>query len=471
MTIFFDEENFSRRKQVLRHRHSSYGRGENQRPFRRATDFAMARATPGPPRGGFWDPPLNSNRPIPHVVRGSNSHRRRSPEYFQDGEADCSNSSAPKHHNRYDQNSARYTSTSTYSHINSDNVTAPPRLPAPDENFAQLSRLFYKIIKLCHHLNNVAPADDDRIPSSIHHMMHQLCAMIRPAFPDHTICADIKYNAKQWCSSTLRALEQHYSTLLSDLLLDVALILPRTWSSPFLVATRWAKKNFFRLHQTTLDRAKQLITSHATEMRPPADPDTVPLPRPPATPDPPASPAVPVPPLSNDILHPEPTTCGPHHPSSSTSPAGKTRKHRSPPKAAAHPTQTPRLSKRLDSQSHCDLTSGDEERPCTSAPRPPERHKVNNHRLLKPSDAGRLVLTDPRGADATDDFYDDDDEPEEFHDTSDESLTLALDQPKPTLLQQVLQRSVTSTCMIKAHTKNDKKSSHTTHKKHKTIMT
>lgn len=435
MTIFIDEGFFPRRKQPLRHRYSLDHRGEHPRPSRRATDGRMARASPVSPHGDPGNPFSNPNRPIPPVVRGATSFHQRSSSRFKDGDVSCSGSSVPNHYNRYDKHS--------------DDATAALRLPAPDEEFSELSRLFYKIIKLCHHLNNVAPADDDRIPSSIHHMMHQLSAMIKPAFPDHSVCASIKYNAQQWCSSTLRTLEQHYSTLLSDLLLDVAHISPRAWLSPFLVATRWAKKNFPRLHHTTLDRAKQLITTHAG--------DTAPLPRPPTSADPPASPAVPAPPLLSDTPHLKPTTRESHPPPSTSPSAGKTKKHRPPPKASTLPGQTPRLSKQQDLQLHGDRTSGDDERPCTSASRPPECHGVNNP-PLKLRGAGQPVLTDPRDADAADDSYDDD-EPEEFYDTNDESLTQALDQLKSTL-----QRSLTPTCST--HAKNNKNIS----KKHKILI-
>lgn len=267
------------------------------------------------------------NRPIPPVFRLSDSDRPRR-RSFKYGDMDSSGSSAPDQHNRYRHGPQTFSrrnfgsennhgNTSTRSHAHNDDATAPPRLPAPDANFAELSQIFYKIIKLCHHLDHVAPADDDKIPSSIRNMMHQLCAMLKPAFPAFMVCDTIKHNAQQWCSVTLRTLEQHYSTLLLDLLFDVALILPEVWSPPFLVATRWAKKNF---HQSTLNRAKQLIESHAMEPRLPSVPDTAPLLHPPATMDLPASPAVTAPQLPADNPHPEPTPLLPHHPPSSTPP-------------------------------------------------------------------------------------------------------------------------------------------------------
>lgn len=182
------------------------------------------------------------NRPIPPVFRllDSDRPRRRS---FKYGDMDSSGSSAPDRHNRYRHGPQTFSrrnfgsennhgNMSTCSHAHNDNATAPPRLPAPDVNFAELSRIFYKIIKLCHHLDHVAPADD-KIPSSIRNMMHQLCAMLKPAFPDFMVCDTIKHNAQQWWSVTLRTLEQHYSTLLSDLLFDVALYYPKFGPLPF----------------------------------------------------------------------------------------------------------------------------------------------------------------------------------------------------------------------------------------------
>lgn len=417
MTFFIDGKPLKRRQQQLRHRHSPDRRGDSFRPTSvglRFVNTRMARASPGSPFEGDWTPISKPNRPIPPGFRPfkSDCPRRRS---FKYGETDNADSSAPSCSFRYRHESQTFSCHnlgSDNNHVNtstgSDDAAVPLRLPAPDANFAELSRTFYKIIKLCHHLDHVAPADDDKIPSFIRNMMHHLCVMLKPAFPDSEICKTIKHNAQQWCSVTLTTLEQHYSNLLHDLLSDVAKILPEIWSSPFLVATRWAKKNFLNLHQSTLNRAKLLIQSHTMELRPPAAPDTAPPLHPPAAMDPPASPAVTAPQLSTDSLHLDPTPLLPHHPPSSTPPVGKTKKHRSSPKASTTALFAPPLPQRQDPRHQHDSTSGDDERPCSPALQLPKSQKVNKHLPLKRSDTGQLIPTDRKKTETSNTHHHDD---------------------------------------------------------------
>lgn len=135
----------------------------------------------------------------------------------------------------------------------------PPRLPAPDNHFAQLSRLIYKIIKVCHHLDNVSPIDGGRGPLMIRHTVNHLCTLIRTAIPNPTTMLALEGNARQWGVIVLEILEQHYSECLISLLDQVDIQELRDWQQPFQVATRWAKRNLSRLQQTSIDRAKRLI--------------------------------------------------------------------------------------------------------------------------------------------------------------------------------------------------------------------
>lgn len=208
------------------------------------------------------------------------------------------------------------------------------------------------------------------------------------------------------------------------------------------MATRWAKRNFPKLRQTTLDKAKKLI--EGTESQ--TDSDTAPLPHPPATADPPASPSVTAPPLPADTSHSEPTPCVPHHPPFSISVVRSTKPRRPPPKASTSSVQTPQPPQRQDPRSHDDLFPGDDELPCSPASQPPKRPGVNIHSPLKSRSVGQLVPIDPRDADEAD-INDDDDEAEDPHDTKDESPTQA--------------RFATPISTTKSHIKNGK-TTHTT---------
>lgn len=183
------------------------------------------------------------------------------------------------------------------------------------------------------------------------------------------------------------------------------------------MATRWAKRNFSKLRQTTLDRAKKLIETQTLETESQTDSDTAPLPHPPATADPPASPSVTAPPLPADTSHSEPTPCVPHHPPSSISLVRSTKQRCPPPKASTSSLLAPQLPQRQDPRSHDDLIPGDDELLCSPASQPPKCLGVNTHSPLKSRSVGQLVPIDPSDADEAD-INEDDDEAEDATPTS-----------------------------------------------------
>lgn len=493
MLTFFEENFFSQRKKQLRHKHHVDRRGRD-RPscggFGRR-DGLMASASPVLPFEGDGNPNPTSNRRIPHESRLLYSPRHHITSIFKDGDADYSDAGAFSRRKRYRCDShplSRYTDyyenndnfvrerpppplahakMNTNSYVRDEQVTLPPRSPAPTAKFAELSRHFFRVIKLCHHLDNVTPTDGNRIPPFlIRHITHQLCAVLKPAFPNFTILSVIKDNAQQWGSSTLGALEQHYSSLLTELLSEVALSLPRDWSSPFLVASRWAKRNFPRIHQTTLDRAKRLIESQAPELQRQMDQHAADLPHPPSTVDPPARPSGTTSPRPIVASHPEPVPGPPHQvplplsssPRAPVSPHRRKGQRSLPSRAPRTPLRKPQPSERQDSSAQDDLTPGDDER--QSPPALPIRkpHRNNLHPPTESRDTGQQIPIHPAGSDtaADDDDYDYEedgesyDEAEEFLDSHDELPTQTGDQLKLTLLHQ---RFVTPTYRTKTHTK------------------
>lgn len=143
--------------------------------------------------GGGWSQTLFPNRRIPPVLQ-------------------CSSAPASQHHRYCHGPPTLSHPTEGFENIGTHNeaAAAPIRLPAPSAEFAQLSHLFFQIIfiKLCHHLDNVAPADGDKAPFLIQSMMHQLFMMLRPAFTDSTVHSAPQRNARQWGSSTLKILDK-----------------------------------------------------------------------------------------------------------------------------------------------------------------------------------------------------------------------------------------------------------------------
>ncbi|XP_078022163.1 uncharacterized protein LOC144462221 [Epinephelus lanceolatus] len=149
--------------------------------------------------------------------------------------------------------------------------TAPPtggvgdvrRQPA-DPAFGRLVRKMHTLIKMVHHLQNVAPKPDRQEPKMISRMVHILTTMIKPATPtDHTMDL-IKGNAENWGYNTLTILMDHYQTGLETILQELTGMLIPQWKSAFQVAVRWAKRNLPRLPQDVVDHAEAMITDRVS---------------------------------------------------------------------------------------------------------------------------------------------------------------------------------------------------------------
>lgn len=144
-----------------------------------------------------------------------------------------------------------------------------------DPVFGQLVRKLHGIIKMVHHLQNVAPKPGKTEPRMISKMVEILATTIKPASPTPATLQLIWGNAKNWGYNTLLLLESHYKEGLENLLQEVERTLTPDWRSAFEVATRWARRNLTRITQDVLDYAEALITSRAAlENRGAAQDDT-----------------------------------------------------------------------------------------------------------------------------------------------------------------------------------------------------
>lgn len=149
----------------------------------------------------------------------------------------------------------------------------PPRAPAPDAKFARRIRMYYKTIRVCHHLENVSTIDDSKGPVMIRRTVDHLRELIRPAMPNPTTILSLENNARQWGAVTLEILEQHYSECLTTLLEDISKQKTDNWKTPFQVATRWATRNLMRLRQSTIDKAEKLIRARNRDRSPSSEED------------------------------------------------------------------------------------------------------------------------------------------------------------------------------------------------------
>lgn len=130
-----------------------------------------------------------------------------------------------------------------------------------DPKFGKLVRKFHAIIKVVHHLQNVAPKPDKPEPRMISRMVDMLASMIKPASPTAETADLIRGNANNWGYTTLLILEDHYKAGLETMLVDLDRELIEDWRPAFEVAKRWARRNLPRVTQEVLDHAEALITS------------------------------------------------------------------------------------------------------------------------------------------------------------------------------------------------------------------
>lgn len=139
------------------------------------------------------------------------------------------------------------------------------RQPA-DPQFGRLVRKMHGVIKMVHHLQNVAlkPGQTTE-PRMISRMVEVLSGMIKPAAPTEHTLSLIQANAKNWGYTTCQILMEHYEAGLTDLLEGLSTVLVPDWKPAFEVAVRWAKRNLSRITHTVLEHAEALITSIAEE--------------------------------------------------------------------------------------------------------------------------------------------------------------------------------------------------------------
>lgn len=132
-------------------------------------------------------------------------------------------------------------------------------------------RKMHAIIKMVHHLQNVAPKDGKSEPKMIAKMVDVLSNMIKPAAPTQHTMDMITGNARNWGHTSCIILMEHYETKLDDLLEDIGGYLTPDWRSAFEVAVRWARRNLPRITRDAIEHAEAMIAAR-TEMRdPPQD--------------------------------------------------------------------------------------------------------------------------------------------------------------------------------------------------------
>ncbi|KAF0022091.1 hypothetical protein F2P81_025655 [Scophthalmus maximus] len=147
----------------------------------------------------------------------------------------------------------------------SDHIKRQPAGP----QFGLLIRKLHALIKMVHHLHNVAPKAGRQPPRMITKMTEILATMIRPAFPTGKTCDLVRGNAENWGYTTQLILQDHYEAGLETLLGELSGLLTGNWREPFQVAVRWARRNLPHVTQDVIDYVEALITARSNNDNPP----------------------------------------------------------------------------------------------------------------------------------------------------------------------------------------------------------
>lgn len=136
------------------------------------------------------------------------------------------------------------------------------REPASPQ-FGKLVRKLYGVIRMVHHLQNVAPKPGKAEPRMISRMVEILSEMIKPAAPTSDTVEMIIGNAKNWGHNTYLILMEHYETSIEELLEELSALLTPDWKDAFEVAVRWARRNLRRITRDEIDHAEALIMARS----------------------------------------------------------------------------------------------------------------------------------------------------------------------------------------------------------------
>ena len=136
------------------------------------------------------------------------------------------------------------------------------RQPA-EPQFGKLVRKCHLLIRMIHHLQNVANKPDTPEPRMISRMVNILSDMIKPAAPNKRTQDLLMGNAKNWGYNIHLILREHYETGIEEVLNELTNLLIPDWKSAFQVATRWARRNLPRLSQEVIEQAEAQVAARA----------------------------------------------------------------------------------------------------------------------------------------------------------------------------------------------------------------
>lgn len=127
-------------------------------------------------------------------------------------------------------------------------------------DFTNQVRLFYKMIKSCHHLKNIT---QNQTPKAIGKITQHLINTIKPAMPTDLTLDLIQGNARNWELTTIIILSNHYKEIIETLTSDLQTITMDDWIDAFEVAANWARRRLGRrlLHESVQEAERKINTT------------------------------------------------------------------------------------------------------------------------------------------------------------------------------------------------------------------
>lgn len=144
----------------------------------------------------------------------------------------------------------------------------PPvhKIPSEDPDFSAKVRVIHRLIKAVHHLKNVT---NDNYPPSLNKITHNLKTVIKPAVPTKKTQTRIEENAKNWASTTMMILRQHYTQSVEQEIKCLSEFSKQDWEGPFQIAASWARRNLGRrLLPDSLEQARAEIVAKWSDLGP-----------------------------------------------------------------------------------------------------------------------------------------------------------------------------------------------------------
>lgn len=134
-----------------------------------------------------------------------------------------------------------------------------PRMAA-SQQLRTMAKHMHKLIRLIHHLQNVA--SEDGLPVTFQRLEDYLSDIIKPAYPDDKLQLLLNGNARHWVHTTQMILRDHYELSIKQVLDELVPVMAEDWHLAFEIAQRWARRSLGRrLTHDTMTQAEALITA------------------------------------------------------------------------------------------------------------------------------------------------------------------------------------------------------------------